>query len=313
MITGNNASKNASTTEYAEIRKFIGVASIGVLALNPTNARLRSFGWQIPEGAEEPRYQTVDSEGRKSSRLRVVVQINDLDDKPVIALDYWLRPDVMFNKDQTKCKIIDSFGRTAWGTKVEVQGHEIPLCSNGTRAKIASDYKPCHSGEEELVLFLLKYLNVTPLNIFDRMKQVWVPTKNPGHVTIDRWRNLCDGDVSEFAAAIAMQPENRVKVVLGVRTTDDNKTYQTFLPLVYIGNGALPERNTGEYSAARRAIDKYFENHPNAAGSVEFSAAPVREWRLEATEVKQDEGLNTAESDSENLSVDNEIQDLPFE
>ena len=150
----------------------------------------------------------------------------------------------------------------------------------------------------------MKYLNVTPLSIFDRMKKDWVPTKNPGHVTIDRWRNLCEGDVSEIASAIAMQPENRVKVILGVRTTDDNKTYQTFLSTTYIGNGALPDRNTGEYAAARKAIDKYIENHPNTAANIEFTATPVREWTVEATEVKEND---------ENLSFDNEIQDLPFE
>ena len=303
MITGNNASKNASNADYVDIRKYIGVASISVLALNPNNAKLRSFGWQIPEGADEPKYQTVDAEGRKSARLRMLVQIQDLDDKPVIALDYWVRPDVMFNKDQTKCKVIDSFGRTAFGTKAEVQSKQIPQYANGP-AKISSDYKPCHSGEEELVLFLLKYLNVTPLNIFDRVKKDWVPTKNPGHVTIDRWRNLCDGDVSEIAAAIAMQPDNRVKVILGVRTTDDNKTYQTFMPTTYIGNGALPERNTGEYSAARKAIDKYIESHPNTAANIEFAATPVKEWSVEATEVKEND---------ESLSFDNADDDLPFD
>lgn len=284
MITGNNASKNASASEFVDINKFEGVASISVLALNPNNAKLRSYGWQIPAGATEPQYQTVDAEGRMSARLRMLVQIHDLDEKPVIALDFWVRPDVMFNKDQTKCKIIDAYGRTAYGTKAEVQGHEIPMYSNG-RANISSDYKPCHIGEEELVLFLMKYLNVTPLSIFDRVKQNWVATKNPGRVTIDNWRKLCEGDVSEIAAALAMQPENRVKVILGVRTTDDNKSYQTFLATTYIGNGAIPDRNTGEYASARKAIDKFVEGHPNTP--VEFSAAPVHKWGVTATEVKE--------------------------
>ena len=308
MIIGNNASKNASTSEFVDINKYEGVASISVLALNPNNAKLRSYGWQIPEGADEPKYQTVDAEGRKSARLRMLVQIHDLDEKPVIALDFWMRPDVMFNKDQTKCRVIDAFARTAWGTKAEVQGHEIPMCSNG-RANISSDYKPCHVGEEEIVLFLMKYLNVTPLSIFDRVKQNWVATKNPGRVTIDNWRKLCEGDVSEIAAALAMQPENRVKVILGVRTTDDNKSYQTFLATTYIGNGAIPDRNTGEYASARKAIDKFVENHPNT--QVQFSAAPVHKWGVTATEVKDNaaEDLSSFDSQEYTKQVDD---DLPF-
>ena len=298
MITGNNASKNASTGDFVEVRKYIGVASISILAINPSNAKLRSYGWLIPEGADEPKYLVTDAEGRKSFRLRLLAQINDLDEKPVVALDYWLRPDVVFNKDQTKCKIIDSFGRTAYGTKAEVQAHKIPQYSNGL-ASINSDYKPCHVGEEEIVAFLMKYLNVTPYRIFDRKKNDWVPTKDPGHVTIDNWKVLCEGNIAEIASAIALQPENRVKVVLGVRTTDDNKSYQTFLQTTYLSNGSIPDRNTGEYAVARKAIDKFHEGRPNA--TVEFSATTVKEWNVSATEVKENavEDMPDFESKSE--------------
>ena len=303
MITGNSKSKNAPSGDFADIRKYIGVASISVLALNPNNAKLRSYGWQIPEDADEPKYVTTDSEGRKSARLRMLVQIHDLDEKPVVALDFWVRPDIVFNKDNTKCKVIDSYGRTAYGTKEEVKGHKIPQYSNGP-ANIAGDYKPCHSGEEEIVLFLMKYLNVTPLQIFDRNKQAWVPTRDPGHVTIDNWKGLCEGNVGEIASAIALQPENRVKVVLGIRTTEENKSYQTFLSTTFIGNGAIPGRDTGEYAAARKAIDKWQEGHPSS--TIEFSAQPVREWNVSATEVKENdddlpEGLNTVSSPVDDL------------
>lgn len=284
MITGNSKSKNAPSGEYVDIRKYVGVASVSVLALNPSNAKLRSFGWQIPEDADEPKYVTMDAEGRKSARLRMLVQIHDLDEKPVVALDFWVRPDFMFNKEGTKCKVIDSYGRTAYGTKEEVKAHKIPQYSNGP-AKISEDYKPCHSGEEEIVLFLMKYLNVTPLQIFDRVKQAYVNTKDPGRVTIDNWKALCEGNVGEIAADIALQPENRVKVILGIRTTEDNKSYQTFLSTTFLSNSSMPGRDTGEYAAARKAIDKWQEGHPSS--TIEFSAQPVKEWNVSATEVKE--------------------------
>ena len=150
----------------------------------------------------------------------------------------------------------------------------------------------------------MKYLNVTPLNIFDRLKKDWVPTKNPGHVTIDNWKKLCEGDVSEIASALALQPDNRVKVVLGIRTTDDNKSYQTFLSTCFIGNGAVPDRNTGEYVAARKAIDKWIESHTNT--SIDFTATPVKEWTVSATEVKEEETSTPEDMPSFE-------DDLPFE
>lgn len=288
MITGNAESKNPSNGEYADIRKYIGVGSVNVLAINPDNARLRSYGWTIPEDAEEPKYVTTDSSGRKSARVRFLVQIQDLDEKPVVAMDFWIRPDISFTADNSKCKLIDSFGRTAYGTKEEVKAHRIPQYANGP-ASIASDYKPCHVGEEEIVLFTMKYLNVTPLQIFDRKTQGWVSSKNPGRLTIDHWDRLCNGDVSELKQYFALQPDNRVKVVFGIRTTDENKTYQTFMSNVFIGNGATPDRNSGEYTTARKAIDRAIDyaNEHNKDYPYSFSALPVKEWKETATEVKE--------------------------
>jgi len=309
MISNTSKSKNApSGADFSDIRKFIGVASINVLAVNPNNSKLRSYGWTIPEDADEPKYQTVDSEGRKSARLRLLAQINDLDEKPVVALDFWVRPDVMFNKDQTKCKVIDPYGRTAYGTKSEVQAHQIPQYANGP-ANISPNYKPCHNGEEEIVNFLIKYLNVTPLQIFDRVKQTWIPTKDPGTVTIDNWKRLCDGDTSEINAALALQPDNRVKVVLGIRTTDDNKSYQTFLSTAFIGNGAVPNRDTGEYASARKAIDRWAEGHPNT--TIDFSALPVHEWNVTATEVKENPVNDLPDFNSSEYTR-TDVEDLPF-
>ena len=309
MITGNNASKVASTEEYVDIPKFIGVASVNVLAINPSNEKLRKYGWTIPEGAEEPKYVTTTSDGKKSARVRFLVQIQDLDEKPIVAMDFWIRPDIYFNRDATKAKIIDSFGRSAWGTKEEIQAHRIPQYTNSL-ANISADYKPCHVGEEEIVMFLMKYLNVTPLQMFSKVKNAWVENKNPGHLTIDHWDRLCQGNVSELAQYVALQPENKVKVIFGVRTTEDNKTYQTFLPTTFIGNGAIPDRTTGEYVAARKAIDRYFENRTDSPYS--FEAYPVKEWGVSATVVKDNSEQRLPGFDDPSYTVE-DPNDLPFD
>ena len=309
MIENVNASKMPSNGEFVDVKKYLGVASINVLAINPNNEKLRKYGWSIAEDAEEPVYVTTrtDENGKmtKSARVRFLVQIQDLEDKPVISLDFWCRPELMTNKDNTKWKIIDAYGRTAWGTKEECQAHKVPVYSTGTTASISTPYKPCHPGEEELVQFLFKYLNITPLQVFDRNKQTWLPSKNPGRLTIDNWAAICDGNIKELAEYTALQPENRVKVVLGLRSTDDNKTYQTFLNTVYIGNGALPDKNTGEYLSARKAIDKFFENRSDSPYS--FSAFPVKEWNETATSV-EDNSDNLFEAPSVNV----DDGDLPF-
>lgn len=307
MIENFNSSKNSTGEGLAEVKKYIGVASVNVLAVNPTNNQLRLYGWQIPDDADEPKYVTVNNEGKKSARVRFLAQIQDMDDKPVVALDFWIRPDVAFNKDQTKCQIIDAYGRTAYGTKYEVQGHQIPQYTNGP-AQIDKDYKPAHVGQDALVAFLMKYLNVTPLQTYSRTTGQWTATKNPGRLTIDNWDKLCNGDVSEIKGYLALQPENRVKVILGIRTTDDNKNYQTFLSSAFIGNGSRVDITSGEYAAARKAIDKWTEFH---SGST-FSAAPVKEWTETATEVVDNSAEeNVPEFDGAGFTG-NEMDDLPF-
>ena len=65
MIENVNASKTSSNVEY-DIKKYIGVASVNVLAVNPSNAVLRQYGWSIPEGTEEPEYTgTVERNGKQ--------------------------------------------------------------------------------------------------------------------------------------------------------------------------------------------------------------------------------------------------------
>ena len=288
MIENPNKSKNPSNVEFFDIKKFIGVASVNVLAVNPDNEKLRQLGWSVPADAAEPDYLVIKERNGKevqSRKIRLVVQIQELDSKPVVAMDFFIRPDIQLDKEGKKCKVIDSYGRTAWATKPELINHAVPQYKNGP-AQISSNYNPCHFGEEELATFTMKYLNITPLQIFDKKGNTWVASKNPGKLTFDDWKALCAGDTTELKRYLATQPSNRVKVVFGVVTTAENKTYQTFLMGTYIGNGALPDKNTGEYLTARKAIDKFMGDlNENITSTYNFSAAPVREWAETASEV----------------------------
>lgn len=290
-----NANNTKSPAEFTDSKKYIGVALIKIVAVNPDNAKLKTFGWNIADDAPEPEYskEVVKDDGtaEKRSRIRFMVQIQDLPDKPVIPLDFWIRPEPYFNKDKSKAKIIDAFGRTAWGTKEEVKAGKIPTYSSGP-ANIAAKYALCHMGEEELIQFLLKYLNVTPLQVFQN--GAFVPSKNPGKLTIDDWQKLCNGDASEIVEYVALQPDNCVKVIFGVQEGEDNKSYQTFVKNSFIGNGSTPDKNSGEYSRARKVIDKlkeeetaYKNTHPDYATTVLYDARPIREWSVAPTVVSE--------------------------
>ena len=303
MIENYNESKQPSTGEFIDIKKYIGVASVKVLAINPSNDKLRKYGWPIKENAPEPEYvkEGVADNGTpyKFTRVRFLIQIQDLENKPVTYLDFTCRKEPMTTKDRGKWKIIDKYGRTAWATTEEVKAHKVPVYKDGKPANISQTYYACHRGEEEIVAFLFKLLNITPLTFYDRTKNAWTPTTNPGSLHIDSWDAICDGNVKELAEYVALKPDNCVKVVLGVQTTPENKTYQAFLNTGYIGNGASVDMNTGEYTSARNLIDKYTATHENSNYS--FSAEPVKEWSITATEVSDNSSVEADVSDLDDL------------
>lgn len=328
MIQNNNPSKMPVNGDYIDVKKYIGVASVSILCVNPSNSVLRKYGWEISDDADEPKYsylkQNDNGEYEQYARVRFLLRINDLEDKPVVPYDIWIRPDFIVGKNTGKCRVIDSFGRCAWATKEECKTRAIPQYSSGPAA-ISNDYKGCHPGQEKLIALLFKYLNITPLQIFDKKANNWVNSKNPGRLTIDNWKNLCDGNAEEIAEYLSLQPDNRVKVIFGVRTTEDNKTYQVVLDdcdgttkMSFIGNAVTPDKNSGEYILARKRIDSFFEENPNTDCS--FSAKPVREWTISPTDVQEtiDDAPNTSyvKADPDLTAVnDTESEaerDLPF-
>lgn len=306
MIENYNESKTPYEGEAIDYKKYIGVASVNILSVNPNNETLRNYGWKLPEDADEQKYVYVkekDGKQQKSAKIRLLAQIQDLEDKPIVPMDFWIGPEVQQNSSGTKAKIIDTFGRTAWGDiETEIKKHKIPQYTNGP-ASISSDYLLCHRGEEELVRFIFKYLNITPLQHFDNNLKDYVDNKNPGRFKFDKWARLCEGDVSELVSYLKLQPDNRVKVMFGISTNDENRSYQTFCNDMYIGNSVKPDASTAEYASARRYMDKNADRLSDF--NLTYSAAPVRLWTQTATEEVKDNSGTMFDNDG------NLVDDLP--
>lgn len=313
MITGTSESKHSGAA-YIDMPKYIGVASVKIMAINPDNNKLRALGWTIPEDADEPKYVTTttaeDGTVKQHARVRFMVQIQELEDKPIIALDYWIRPEPWMNKDRNKCQIIDNYGRTAWGTQEEIRNNKIPVYASGP-AKISIPYVPSHRGQEEIVKFLMKYLCCTPFESYDNKTKTWKKNEKPGELTIDNWKTLCSGDARELASYVALQPDNLLKVILGVTTTADNKVYQTFIDSDYLPNNA--RITNGIYESADKIINRVKEDgyHDNCT----FSAAPVSLFTVTPTDVEPAAQTPTTTVDVDSLFEEAEPSDpddLPF-
>ncbi|MCF0114716.1 MAG: hypothetical protein HUJ56_05130, partial [Erysipelotrichaceae bacterium] len=99
--------------------------------------------------------------------------------------------------------------------------------------------------------------------------------KSEAEARLDNIANLIKGDVSELRNIIAMQPKNKVRVLFGVKTTDDNKQYQTVYTKRFLKN------NNTNYSHLDRDVADSKAN--GAYSNVEFYVGDLKEYTVEPT------------------------------
>ncbi len=307
MISNARSSSSAPAMEF---KRYCGVGTINVLAINPNNATLKKYGWNVEDSTPEPQYANLQSQdGTKYSRLRFLVQIKDLAGKPVIPMDFRISNDFANSKDNKKTQIIDNYGRSAFATKEEFKSKKVPVDKNGNSLSIDKDYRRAHVGEVDVINFLFKYLNITPFQYYDAAKNTWVQNKAPGTLSIDDWGKIVNGDVSELIGYISEFPDNCMKVIFGLQTTDENRVYQMFIRQKYLGNASVVDKLSGEYKAAQNEINRFMAYH--TTGNYIFSAAPVREWSPESTEVKDNSSDEDMPDFPDGVADDNDP--LPFD
>jgi len=235
--------KGNQSTDGVVRTLYTGVGAVKVLAINPSKAELEKFYDRTIDN--DPVYVSeAEVEGKKilSARLSFIVEVVGEKNNGIEFItshNFFIQKTYRKGSQSGKFQVIDKFGRTAWATpdkdfkvvdgKFEVI--QIPEYTNGP-ANIDIDYRPCFIGEEELTTFLKNYLNIP--NIQSYVNGEWVKNtkvdENDCICRLDFIDNYFKGDFKELKEYISYQPENIVKIGFGIRTTDDNKQYQTTYP-----------------------------------------------------------------------------------
>ncbi len=81
----------------------------------------------------------------------------------------------------------------------------------------------------------------------------------------------------ELRDVIALQPNNKVKVLFGVRTTDDNKQYQAVYNQMFLKN------NITDYSKLDADLQERKAN--GAYSTTEFTVGDLKEYDVESTDL----------------------------
>ena len=234
-----------SGEEGASLKRFIGVASVSILGVNPNKEQLGNFYNTTIDN--EPNYLgEVDVDGKKvkSARLDFIVKTaegkykdNSGEDISLVnRVTFFLRNEYRFNRDKTKVQVIDKYGRTAWVTVEEAKAHAIPNYSNGP-ARLDKDYRPAYVGEEELTEFIRTYLNIPSVEKWSN-RQIVGLIDNPDDALarLEHVQEYFSGKFQEISDIVTFQPENKLKVLFGIKTTTDNKKYQDVFTRMFLRN-----------------------------------------------------------------------------
>lgn len=290
--------KGKESTEATQTKRYIGLAPVFVLNVNPNKATLEKlYGTTLNE---EPVYITENKEPDGTTvvtaRLSFTIKTDasKVGEEVITNATFFLRNQYQFKKDHSKVKVIDKYGRTAWATIDEAKNHQIPVCSNGP-ARLDADFRPMYVGEEELTNFISTYLNIPRVEVFNNNTKQWIPNPDASPeecmARLDKISDYFKGDYSELKDCLSLQPNNKVKVMFGVRTADNGSQYQAVYTRVVLRNNSTNSQAILKDLEERKAF--------GAFGSTEFDCGDFREYTVKPTEFttknEESESSNTAE------------------
>ena len=320
-----------SATEEVVAKRLQGVAAGTIEAINPDLKTIKEL-FPNSQMTEEPAY--VGTNKVKNSKEEEV-------EVPQIRISFVFKTDPAISTNNgiaatlnipiylskgysyshkngvTKVQVIDKYGRTGWATQEEIKNHAIPQYANGP-ANIDKEYHPCYIGEDELVSFIIAYLGLPRPDVWnDDLKKFEMKTK-PEELAesvcvLDHLDDYFKGDLSELREIVAYQPDNRVKVVLGIRTDSNGNLRQAAYTKQWIKLG------TTTYNGIIKAIESA-EKATRDSGrepSTQYVVGPLEEVSLKATNYQAapaTDGLGDADPfpASDNPFPEAGAGDLPF-
>lgn len=308
----------AKGTESKEVERklYMGLGAVGVLAVNPTKEESAKIFGTTPS-AEEPKYvgetvvKNAKGEEVKAPQVRICF-ITQTDPKigcnqgidTKITVNYFLTKGYRYSTKNgvTKVQVIDEYGQTAWVTSEELKEGKIPEyeikkgpnAGQTFKAQIFPGYRPAYIGEEELMQFIGALLSIPSPKVWNEDAHTYELKTNPAELKDSELRfdkNVIDafftGNVKELRDTIKFQPNNRLKLLFGVRVTQNGSVYQcayTALPM------KLAATNMKAFEDALKE-DKAVGRHPSET----YEVCNLKEYKVGATDYSKTE--NKVEDD----------------
>lgn len=271
----------------SSVKLYTGVENFKVVAVNPTKEELeKMYDRELnftPEYIGEANVKDSDGD-RTVKQIRLDFFLANEDNSITTKVQFYIA-DTHHRSASGKFKCINSFGKDVWLNRNAEGKLEIPenmQWYNDDGVKVA------RRGEVEMISFLVNLLNL-PFNL-DKVSDV---SECYARIDSPEWQKIIAGDVTLLRNLIA-GTNNKVGVLLGVKTTGEGKLRQTVFNKHTLRQFTLSSTKPAKYKYILKDLDDAVAN--GALGNVDFGprSLDLGEHQLEATVISDD---NTNQTD----------------
>ena len=292
--------KITESTDVAGFKKYIGVGNFKVLAVNPNAAELSTiYNTSIDKEPEYLGTSEVSVAGQtktfKQIRLDFFVQtVEDKNDgiKMIDKVSFFLVDCPQYNRDGSKVRVLNKYGENAWISKDLVAKGEV---DQNMRWYNTEGMKTALIGEVEVLEFLKAWLGI-PVRTW-RQDGVTHEIENPddARAGLEKIKTYFSGNVAELKNLVKAMPEQMVKILFGVKTTDQGREFQDAFNRMF-----LKYRNNN-FSYLKAQVEDAQDN--GAYPNTKFEVVKLKEYEVGATDFSKG---------NPDLEVEDESDDLPF-
>lgn len=295
--------KTQESTETQEFKKYIGVGSSYVVAVNPTKKEFEAIIGH--ETQNEPEY-VVDTDQGKEARITFIVKTDPETCNGVEMVNramFTLRNTPAYNRDNTKVQVIDKYGNFTWTDVDTAKAGGKILDSKGNPMRMDDSYRMACVGEAALVDFLKHYLCVG--SAFNYLNGTWVKKDDANDYvfTLEHLKDYFTGNFSEIKEAIALQPNNKIKLLYGVRTTDEGKQFQA----VCTRENLMLSNSAGSNALLKLEKELTRLKEAGSYANTEYKVQELTEYNVEATD------LSSSAAPAGNPGTESGTGDMPWD
>ena len=297
------------STDVEGFKRFIGVGNFKILAVNPNKAQLeRIYGRDLDN---DPVYLgetevTINGQTQKRKQIRLDFIIQSVPEKNdgidfIDKVSFFI-VDAPSIARTGKVQVLNRYGESTYATPAFVDQGTVDSQMSWFNTE---GLKKAYIGEVELIGFIKAWLGI-PIRSWRADGKVHeIENKDDAVAMLENVAKYFKGDISELQSLVKSMPEQMVKILIGVKTTEEGRMYQNTFNRMF-----LKYRNNNFTRLASEVADAQANG---AYPTTTFEVVPLKEYDVTATNFNNVSNTTTAPTSYEDpFAEDQNNDDLPF-